>query len=87
MHEDLKVKMSALINKSCDMQYAVDGDDDIEFLFNGQLDSFELVFNAESLACFLALATRALAEAEAWRDTENDTAIATEALTSPPGAT
>ncbi len=71
MREDLKVRASALINKGCDMRWTVNGDDDVEFLFGGQFD-FELVFTAESLARFLALATQALAEAEAWRDTTND---------------
>ncbi len=73
MREDRKVRTSVLINKGCGMQYAVNGDDDVEFLFDGQLDGFELVFTAESLARFFTLATKALAEAEAWRDTTNDT--------------
>ncbi|MGQ0838116.1 hypothetical protein [Actinokineospora sp.] len=47
----------------------------VDFVFGDRSESFELAFDEQSLARFVGLAAQALAEVEALRDNENETAI------------
>ncbi|MGQ0837827.1 hypothetical protein [Actinokineospora sp.] len=60
------------VEENCPMTYRVNCPDDIFFTLGQRHLGFEFAFNTKSLGRFVALATAAIADAEAWVDPEDE---------------
>ena len=65
MFESFKLTSWASARQDCPIQHCVDGSDQVEFTFGSGRESFDFIFDAESLRKFIGLASGALAEMDA----------------------
>ena len=65
MFESFKLTSWASARQNCPIQHRVDGSDQVEFTFGSGRESFDFIFDAESVRKFIGLAAEALTEMDA----------------------